>query len=174
MRLAGDSSFGDEGVSALSSGLIGSRSLQALDLENKVDVWGPAGPWRQMEYRYMTKGVCVCTVSVYLRGPMGEDIQSLRIMPSPLILESRLPFPIRTPGGAGGLEGHWLTRLSFPDLQAIGAPGAQTLSTVLAQSLALKRLNLSRNPLGDDGECARVGGDREGPTGGGTAAAGYA
>ena len=53
-------------------------------------------------------------------------------------------------------------------------PGAQTLSQVLAQSLALKRLNLSRNPLGDDGECARVGGDREGPTGGGTAAAGYA
>ena len=32
----GDSAFGDEGVRALHAGLISSKALQALDLENKV------------------------------------------------------------------------------------------------------------------------------------------
>ena len=68
MRLAGDSSFGDEGVSALSSGLIGSRYLQALDLENKVDVWG-LQPCRSPEGDRIHDQGCMCVPAVQ---PMGK------------------------------------------------------------------------------------------------------
>ena len=123
MRLAGDSSFGDEGVSALSSGLIGSRSLQSLDLENKVDLWGPAGTCRSLEGEntgtstWPRECVCTGTSTVYLlrRQLMGEDVHCLRIVQAPLILDSYSIFIIMPSGGRWGYLGSWLTRLPFPD-----------------------------------------------------------
>lgn len=153
MNTSGDPSFGDKGLAALCTGLMSSKSLQSLDLENK-DIRSE-GAVQLAQVLAQNRSLQRLNLA---RNPLGDaGLASLAQLPWACLSNLDLrACGIAADGiaslAAAAAQGG-LGSLSFLDLShnGLGPDAGTALAMFLRSTPALHELRLSSCKLGDDG-----------------------